>query len=88
MEVLVANDSVATLFNNGGSQAVRLPKEYRFEGSAVRIRKHGSGVLLEPLEKPGWPAGYWERLKALAAELPDDFARPEALPASSERLPF
>ena len=39
----------AKLFSNGRSQAVRLPKEFRFEGDRVRIRKVPQGVLLEPL---------------------------------------
>jgi len=39
---------VAKLFMNGRSQAVRLPREFRFEGKQVRIRKVGKGVLLEP----------------------------------------
>jgi antitoxin VapB len=41
--------STAKLFRNGRSQAVRLPKEFRFEGDRVRIRKVPQGVLLEPL---------------------------------------
>ncbi len=40
--------STAKLFKNGRSQAVRLPKEFRFEGTEVRIRRAGNGVLLEP----------------------------------------
>jgi antitoxin VapB len=36
------------LFANGRSQAVRLPQEFRFEGSEVRIRRLGLGVILEP----------------------------------------
>ena len=40
----------AKLFKSGRSQAVRLPKEFRFEGSEVRITRHGNGVLLEPME--------------------------------------
>ena len=39
----------AKLFWNGRSQAVRLPKEYRFEGDRVRISRMGAGVLLEPV---------------------------------------
>ena len=39
----------AKLFWNGRSQAVRLPKEFRFEGDQVRIRRMGAGVLLEPV---------------------------------------
>ncbi len=38
----------AKLFWNGRSQAVRLPKEFRFEGDSVRISRVGNGVLLEP----------------------------------------
>ncbi|HEY4379338.1 MAG TPA: type II toxin-antitoxin system VapB family antitoxin [Acidobacteriaceae bacterium] len=41
--------NTAKLFRNGRSQAVRLPKEFRFEGEAVRIRRVGTGVLLEPM---------------------------------------
>lgn len=40
---------ITTLFRNGGSQAVRLPAEFRFEGDRVRIRRAGTGVLIEPM---------------------------------------
>ncbi len=40
---------VAKLFKNGRSQAVRLPREFRFEGDSVRVRRVPEGVLLEPL---------------------------------------
>jgi len=40
---------IAKLFRNGRSQAVRLPREFRFEGSQVRVRRLAEGVLLEPL---------------------------------------
>ena len=42
----------AKLFMNGRSQAVRLPKEFRFEGTEVRIRRSESGVLLERVIAP------------------------------------
>lgn len=41
--------TTAKLFRNGRSQAVRLPLEFRFQGSEVRIRRVGNGVLLEPI---------------------------------------
>jgi antitoxin VapB len=44
----MAKKGVARLFRNGRSQAVRLPKEFRFEGDLVRIRKVSQGVLIEP----------------------------------------
>ncbi len=40
---------ITKLFRNGGSQAVRLPAEFRFEGDRVRIRRMGAGVLIEPM---------------------------------------
>jgi antitoxin VapB len=41
----------ARLFNNGRSQAVRLPKEYQFTGKDVYIQKHGDAVILMPHDK-------------------------------------
>ena len=41
--------TIATLFKNGRSQAVRLPREFRFEGDRVRVRRAGRGVLVEPM---------------------------------------
>ena len=41
--------TTAKLFKNGRSQAVRLPRELRFEGDRVRVRRAGRGVLLEPM---------------------------------------
>ncbi len=42
--------ATAKVFKHGRSQAVRLPKEFRFEGSEVRVTKVGNRVILEPLE--------------------------------------
>ena len=39
----------AKLFWNGRSQAVRLPKAFRFEGDRVRVSRMGAGILLEPV---------------------------------------
>lgn len=41
--------AIAKLFQNGRSQAVRLPLEFRFPGTEVRVTRHGAGVLLEPV---------------------------------------
>src|SRR5258708_7241248 len=51
----------AKLFRNGRSQAVRLPKEFRFEGEELSIRREGDAVILEPLRPQAWPKGYWRR---------------------------
>jgi antitoxin VapB len=58
----------AKIFKTGRSQAVRLPKEFRFEGDTVLIRHEGSAVILEP---DGWPEGYVNSF----AGIPDDFER-------------
>ncbi len=41
--------NTAKLFWTGRSQAVRLPKEFRFEGEEVRIRRQGNAVVLESI---------------------------------------
>jgi antitoxin VapB len=41
----------AKLFWSGRSQAVRLPKAFRFEGDRVRVSRMGAGILLEPVPK-------------------------------------
>lgn len=38
--------AIAKVFIHGGSQAVRLPKEFRFEGSEVHVRRFGNEVVL------------------------------------------
>ena len=38
----------AKIFKHGNSQAVRLPKEFRFAGDEVQIKRAGAGVLLLP----------------------------------------
>lgn len=45
----------AKLFKNGNSQAVRLPKEFRFEGEEVLIHREGERIVLQP-KKRGWDA--------------------------------
>jgi antitoxin VapB len=42
--------NIAKIFRNGRSQAVRLPREFRFDGTQVRVRRVAGGVLLEPLD--------------------------------------
>ena len=56
----------AKLFQNGSSQAVRLPREFRFKGDKVRIRRVGKSVVLEPLEDD--PAAWLAELKRVPAD--------------------
>jgi len=73
---------LAKIFWSGRSQAVRLPKEYRFEGQQVRIRRDGDKVILEPFEEDAWTwlnriAGSFD---ADAAEAALDRPGPETMP--------
>ena len=58
--------NIAKLFQNGRSQAVRLPREFRFEGDRVRIRRVGQGVLLEPIIQD--PKEWFRKLDELNSE--------------------
>jgi virulence-associated protein VagC len=53
----------AQLFKTGGSQAVRLPKQYRFPGKEVSIRKEGNAVILEPKSVRRWPRRFFKRIR-------------------------
>lgn len=59
----------AKIFWSGRSQAVRLPKDYRFQGDEVRIRRHGNAVILEPVD------GDWAWLDSIAGKLDKDFVK-------------
>jgi len=59
----MAGTGIAKLFRNGRSQAVRLPREFRFEGSQVRVRKVKEGVLLQPLISD--PSEWFQQLDRL-----------------------
>jgi antitoxin VapB len=47
---------IAQLFMNGRSQAVRLPKPFRFEGKQVQIKKIGNSLVLTPMSADRWGA--------------------------------
>ena len=74
----------AKLFQNGGSQAVRLPRDCRFpEGeSEVVVRRVGRRVILEPVEE--WPDEFLKSLGSLSAEIP----RLKGVPITKLRDPF
>jgi antitoxin VapB len=73
----------AKLFTSGNSQAVRLPKEFRFRGDRVYIKKIGSAVVLLPHGDP------WQPLVDGLALFSDDFmaAREQGQPQEREE-PF
>ena len=62
----------AKVFWSGRSQAVRLPKAFRFEGDEVRIRRHGETVILEPISLN------WDWLDRVTGPVDADFAEATA----------
>ena len=70
---------MAKLFMNGRSQAIRLPKEYRFAGSEVYIKKVGDMVVLLPYHAP------WRVLEEGLVRFSDDFMPAREQPLAEER---
>ena len=62
--------TTAKVFRSGNSQAVRLPKEFRFKAKEVEVFRRGDEVVLREKATP------LARAVDLLASLPDDFDRP------------
>lgn len=74
--------NTAKLFQHGGSQAVRLPKAFRFAGTEVVIEKHGDEVILKPKLQPDLKtlsdvARHMREKFPEAADFPDSPTRPK-----------
>ncbi len=69
----------AKLFYNGRSQAVRLPREYRFDGDEVYIKKIGNAVVLIPKDK------IWEVHETGMDYFSDDYMDSREQPALKKR---
>lgn len=69
----------AKLFRNGRSQAVRLPREFRFSGDHVLIKRAGNGVLLLPAERS------WDALTRSLDEFSPDFMADRQQPPQQRR---
>jgi len=72
----------AKIFQNGGSQAVRLPKRFRFRDAEVIVRRVGRRVILEPADE--WP----DEFRACLGAWRQDIPRPESPGIASKRNPF
>ncbi len=69
----------AKLFRNGKSQAVRLPKEYRFRGSKVYLKRMGNAVVLIPED------AFWQPLLESLDMFSDDFMAERDQPPEQTR---
>jgi antitoxin VapB len=78
--------NTAKIFQHGGSQAVRLPRAFRFKGTEVRIEKLGDDVLLKPMPAQKFRS-FTEIARDLAEKFPDpaDFPAPPPRPRKHER---
>lgn len=72
----------AKLFKNGQSQAVRLPKDYRFEGEEVYLKKVGNTVILIPIKNS------WAPLISSLDEFSSDFMNDRHQPEIQKREDF
>lgn len=61
--------ATAKVFKTGRSQAVRIPKQFRFSTDEVLIERRGDRVILTPLPRS------WKEYFATAPKLPADFPR-------------
>ncbi len=64
--------SIAKVFSTGRSQAIRIPKEYRFSCDEVLIEREGERLILTPRPK-SW-RDYFEKGTRLTPDFPDDIA--------------
>jgi antitoxin VapB len=69
----------ARLFKNGQSQAVRLPKEYRFKGDRVLVKRAGNALVLIPLKEP------WTPLVESLSQFSKDFMESRGQPNQKPR---
>ena len=69
----------AKIFQSGRSQAVRLPKQYRFDGKEVAIKRLGSAVLLIPLGDP------WKLMEEALDEFEPGFTIDREQPPEQQR---
>jgi antitoxin VapB len=81
-------DISARLFWSGHSQALRLPKEFRFDGDEVRLVRMGTGILVTPIQKRKKKNALCDDYFAQKSVIDDDFmaTRPLNQIAKSERI--
>ena len=63
---------VAKVFKNGRSQAIRIPKEYRFDTNEVYIQKLGDSLIIKPKKTQKWNK-FFKDLEKLNSSITDDF---------------
>lgn len=70
---------IAKLFKNGSSQAIRLPKDLRFKGDEVYVKRIGSAVLVFPKDKA------WDLMGQAIGQFDEDFMQDRNQPRKSQK---
>ncbi len=68
-------------FRNGGSTAVRIPKEFQLEESEVMISRVAEGILISPVTRPATVSEWWDSWEAM----PDFMSEGRQQPAAQDR---
>jgi antitoxin VapB len=76
VDTMAAKKDIAKVFRTGRSQAVRIPKRYRFDCDEVFIERKGEKVILTPRKQPLT----WKEFFATSRGFSEDFEVPEDLP--------
>lgn len=70
--------AIAKVFKNGASQAIRLPKEFRFDDDEVYVKRIGSAILMFPKDKA------WNLMAEAISQFDDSFMPERNQPAKPE----
>jgi len=71
--------TIAKIFRNGASQAVRLPKDFRFDADEVYVKRIGSAVLLYPKDSA------WDLMEATLGKADADFMADRDQPVKPDK---
>jgi antitoxin VapB len=76
--------STAKIFWSGNSQAVRLPRDFRFPAGTdqVEIHRDGDRLVLKAVQREDWPEDFWRAFEGMS----DDFERPPQVRQRREGL--
>ena len=81
--------ATAKVFMSGGSQAVRLPRQFRVQAKELRIRRQGDALILEPVAEEEW--GWLEALHSVSDDYVDAIrgarGKGQARPGLDEAFP-
>jgi antitoxin VapB len=78
---------IAKVFQNGRSQAIRIPKEYRVDTKEVYIEKVGDTLIIKPKKQNKWDR-FFDELDKIDSDITKDFLKQRVQPKPQEREIF